>query len=48
MQICGEHGQRSEIAYEDTYCPACEEIADLKGEIQDLKQKIHKYENEEE
>jgi len=46
MMICSEHG-REEIAYESQFCPACNEIADLRGEIQDLKERIDKLEEEE-
>jgi len=46
VQICDKH-QREEIAYESRYCPACDEITDLKETINDLQAKIDKLEEEE-
>jgi len=44
MDICGKHG--SEIAHEKGFCPACDEINDLKLQIADLKDKISELEEE--
>lgn len=32
MSICGEHG--SEIVYEGSYCPACDQIDHLRSEFE--------------
>jgi len=43
MNLCDQHG-RNEIAYESRDCPACEEVNDLKGTIQDLMIEIQRHE----
>ena len=42
MNLCGEH--ESEIAYESQFCPACQEIEDLKEQVEILKETIAKLE----
>jgi len=42
MDICGTHG--SGIAFEGLSCPACDQVDDLKSEIEDLKAQITKHE----
>ena len=38
MNICSDgHG---EVCHDGRYCPACEEIKELKSEIEDLEDKI--------
>ena len=44
MNLCGNH--QSEIAYESQLCPACQEIEDLKEEIEGLKGTIAKLEED--
>ena len=44
MEICNAH--RSEIVYETRYCPACEEIEDLKAQLADLQDQVIKLEEE--
>ena len=40
MNLCGNH--QSEIAYESQLCPACQEIEELKEEVEALKGTIAK------
>ena len=44
MEICNAH--RSEIVYETRYCPACEEIEDLKTKIAELEKTVVKLEED--
>jgi len=46
MDICGKH-YGGNIAFEGSICPACDEVADLAGQITDLKDKISELEEEE-
>jgi len=41
MDICRKH-YRGDIAFEDSICPVCDEVSDLKSEIEDLKATIKK------